>query len=118
MSVTAAVMQAVRTAAQKDLNRSLSTLVTTYVRSLFGLPFLFVYLFAVMAITGSDPPQLHGIFLMHSLAAAMRELIENQSMRDRLAAAGPDTVRRYTSAQAATAHRRIYDRLTMERQSI
>lgn len=54
----------------------------------------------------------------HSLAAAMRELIENQSMRDRLAAAGPATVQRYTWAQAATAHRRIYERLIMERLSI
>ena len=38
ISVFAALMQAVRTAAQKTLNQRMSNLGTTYVRALVGLP--------------------------------------------------------------------------------
>ena len=58
LSVFAALMQAVRTAAQKTLNQRMSTLGTTYVRSLVGLPILAVYLAAVLWHTGEGmvPP--------------------------------------------------------------
>ena len=49
------------------------------------------------------------------LATAMRELIEDQSMRHRLAAAGPATVQRYTWDRAAAAHRAIYEKLPVGR---
>ncbi|MGI9383051.1 MAG: DMT family transporter [Methyloligellaceae bacterium] len=75
ISLTAGFMQAVRTAAQKSLNAHLSTLVTTYVRSLFGLPLMVVFLWVVMA-SGSEPwPELHGTFLFHAFAAAMTQVI-------------------------------------------
>ena len=47
ISIFAALMQAVRTAAQKTLNQTMSTMGTTYVRSLFGLPFLALFDHAV-----------------------------------------------------------------------
>lgn len=52
-----------------------------------------------------------------SLAAAMQKLIENQGVRDRLAAAGHLMVQRFTWAQTAADHRRIYDRLRLDRRS-
>lgn len=74
ISVTGAFMQAVRTAAQKDLNERFSVMVTTYVRSLFGLPFLLVYLWGVLAWTGEASPELHGTFLLYALAAAASQV--------------------------------------------
>jgi len=58
------------------------------------------------------PPSDHD-----SLAAAMRLLVEDQSLQNRLAAAGREIVQRFTWAQAATDHRRIYERLSLERRS-
>ena len=58
------------------------------------------------------PPRDHD-----SLAAAMRKLIENQEVRDRLAAAGRVMVQRFTWAQAAADHRRIYERLGVGQRS-
>ena len=75
ISMTAGFMQAVRTAAQKSLNEHLSTMVTTYVRSLFGLPLMLVFLWVVMATSGEPWPSLSGIFLVHAFAAAMTQVI-------------------------------------------
>jgi drug/metabolite transporter (DMT)-like permease len=55
-SLAAAFFQAMRYAALKELNRHLSATVTTYVRMLFGLPFLAAYLFASMHWTGEAMP--------------------------------------------------------------
>lgn len=55
-SVGAAFFQALRYAALKELNQHLSALVTTYVRMLFGLPFLLAYLAALLAWTGTPLP--------------------------------------------------------------
>jgi len=70
ISVLGALMQAVRTAGQKSLNARLSTMVTTYVRSIFGLPLLLIYLWAVSAGTGQDIPEIHASFLLYALAAS------------------------------------------------
>lgn len=75
ISVAGALMQAVRTAAQKSLNERLSTLVTTYVRSLFGLPLMIAFLWAVMASSGEPWPRLEGPFLLHASAAAMSQVV-------------------------------------------
>ena len=58
ISVFAALMQAVRTAAQKTLVQTLSTLGTTYVRSLVGLPIMVAYLLFVVARLGGGLPPL------------------------------------------------------------
>ena len=63
LSVGAAFLQSVRTAAQRDLNRRMSTLATTYVRSLFGLPVMVVYLAGVLAATGEGLPTLNAAYL-------------------------------------------------------
>ena len=75
ITVFAALMQAVRTAAQKDLNRHLSTLGTTYVRSLFGLPFMAIYLAAVLAWCGGGWPDMNAVFLAHTLAGSIAQVV-------------------------------------------
>lgn len=75
IATLAALMQAVRTAAQKSLNARLSTWMTTYVRSLFGLPFSLVYLWAVMRHEGLGWPELSTAYLANCLAAAAVQVI-------------------------------------------
>lgn len=75
LAVLAALLQAVRTAAQRDLNKRLSTLATTYVRSLFGLPVMVLYLIVVLAMTGEGMPRLNAAYLLFTLAGAMAQVI-------------------------------------------
>lgn len=74
ISVFAAFMQAVRTAAQKAMNERLSVMVTTYSRSLFGLPLMLVYLLLVQGASSEPAPALHATFLAYSLAAAAAQV--------------------------------------------
>lgn len=46
----AVVMQAVRTAAQKDLSRALSPMATTLTRYMYGIPFVALYLFVILQL--------------------------------------------------------------------
>ncbi|MEM1160908.1 MAG: DMT family transporter [Pseudomonadota bacterium] len=57
IALAAALFQAVRTAAQKALNAHLSTWMVTYVRSLFGLPVMLVYLAVVITLEGRIWPE-------------------------------------------------------------
>lgn len=75
LAVLGALLQAIRTAAQRDLNRHLSTLATTYVRSLFGLPVLAVYLAIVLVVTGEGLPAFSIAYLAYTLAGAMAQVI-------------------------------------------
>ena len=75
LAVTAALLQAIRTAAQRDLNKHLSTLATTYVRSLFGLPVLVIYLAVVLAATGERLPDFNLAFLANTFVGAMAQVI-------------------------------------------
>lgn len=74
LAVMGALLQAIRTAAQRDLNRHLSTLDTTYVRSLFGLPFLAVYLLVVLAATGEGLPSFNVAYLTYTFVGAMAQV--------------------------------------------
>ncbi len=74
ISVLGAAMQAVRTAGQKNLNSRLSTMVTTYVRSIFGMPFILAYLWLVSAGTGQEIPEIHAPFLLYSLGASIAQV--------------------------------------------
>lgn len=74
ISILGALMQSVRTAAQKDLNQILSIMVTTYVRALFGVPFLAVFLWFVMRQTGDPIPAFSSIFLFNCIALALSQL--------------------------------------------
>ncbi len=71
----AAFFQALRLAALKELNQYLSTLATTYVRVLFGLPLLAVYLASVLYVTGQTLPALNGRFLAFSTVAAVTQFL-------------------------------------------
>ena len=75
ISVFAALMQAVRTAAQKTLNQSMSTMGTTYVRSLFGMPTLIVFLAAAILYTGHGIPKFNPAFLLHTAVAALTQVL-------------------------------------------
>ncbi|MEX2482436.1 MAG: EamA family transporter [Gammaproteobacteria bacterium] len=75
ISVFAALMQAVRTAAQKSLNQHLSTLGTTYVRALFGLPFMALYLGAVLWQGGGGVPDMNAVFLGYTIAGSLAQVI-------------------------------------------
>ncbi len=75
LAVSGAFLQAIRTAAQRDLNKHLSTLATTYVRSLFGLPLLAIYLAAVMAGTGQGLPSFNAAFLVNTFVGAMAQVL-------------------------------------------
>ncbi len=74
IAMFAALMQAVRTAAQKTLNQSMSTMGTTYVRSLFGMPTLLVFLGAALMYTGHGIPQYNPRFLLHTAVAALTQV--------------------------------------------
>lgn len=75
IAVVAALMQSVRTAAQKQVNAKLSTLMTTYVRSLFGLPLMLVYLLVVMRAEGAGAPDPTPAWLIYVFGAAAFQVI-------------------------------------------
>ncbi len=74
ISVFAALMQAVRTAAQKTLNQSMSNLGTTYVRSLVGLPIMLIYLAFVLAFAGGGIPHFSIRFLAFTFIGAVGQV--------------------------------------------
>lgn len=74
ISIGAAMMQAVRTAGQKSLNARLSTMIVTYVRSIFGMPILLAYLWAVQAATDAPLPHFHIFFFIYSFAASVAQV--------------------------------------------
>ncbi len=75
ISVFAALMQSVRTAAQKTLNARLSTMGTTYVRSLFGLPFLVLFLAGVMAMGGEGWPAWRADFFVFCAIGGLAQVL-------------------------------------------
>lgn len=74
IAVFAALMQAVRTAAQKTLNQTMSNLGTTYVRSLVGLPIMAAYLTIVLISTGRGVPPMSGAYFGLTLAGAISQV--------------------------------------------
>jgi drug/metabolite transporter (DMT)-like permease len=75
ISVFAALMQAVRTAAQKTLNQRMSNLATTYVRSIFGLPLMIAYLAAVLALSGGGVPTMSWTYLLNTFGGALAQVL-------------------------------------------
>lgn len=74
IAMFAGLMQAVRTAGQKRLNADLSTWMTTYVRSIWGLPFMVAYLWVVVRYEGLGAPRLHGAYLATCFAAGASQV--------------------------------------------
>ena len=56
-TVLAAFFQTLRNAMQRELTATLGTVGATHVRFLFGCPFAFVFLAAVMIALGQEPPR-------------------------------------------------------------
>lgn len=75
LSIFAALMQALRTAAQKTLNQSMSTMGTTYVRSLFGVPVLLVFLGLVTIHTGLSAPSFTPMFVLHAFFGGASQVV-------------------------------------------
>ncbi len=75
IAVFAALMQAVRTAGQKTLNASMSTMGTTYVRSAVGLPIMICYLAGVLLYTGGGAPEFTWRYLGHAGAGALSQVL-------------------------------------------
>ena len=75
ISMFAGLIQAVRTAAQKDLNAHLSTVVTTYVRSIFGFPFILAYLACLVIFLDEALPRVHIFFFLNACGAAITQLL-------------------------------------------
>ena len=75
ISMVAGLMQAVRTAAQKAINAQLSTWMTTYVRSIYGLPVMAVYLWVVISWEGLGVPRLHAEYLFHCFMTGVTQVV-------------------------------------------
>ncbi len=75
ISIFAALMQAVRTAGQRTLNQKMSTMGTTYVRSLFGLPLMMLYLFFIMTYVDGAWPKLTLSFLLFVAGGALTQIL-------------------------------------------
>jgi drug/metabolite transporter (DMT)-like permease len=74
-SLAAAAFQALRYAALKELNQHLSASVATYVRMLFGLPFLAAYLAVVMGATGEGLPATPVLFWVYCGVSAIMQFL-------------------------------------------
>ncbi len=76
ITVVTAFLQAVRTAAQKDLNRHLSTMAVTYVRSLFGLPVIAALLAIALVVDARVLPRpFDGYYLVMCLIGAVGQML-------------------------------------------
>lgn len=79
-SAAAALFQSLRYAALKELNRHLSTLVSTYVRILFSFPLQIVYFALVLAIAGMSVPDVNARFVICSALTAMGQFLGTAMM--------------------------------------
>ena len=75
LSIFAALMQAIRTAAQKTLSQTMSTMGTTYVRSLFGLPFIALFLAGLLYLQGGGVPTFSRIFIVYVFGGALSQVL-------------------------------------------
>lgn len=80
-TLMAVIMQAVRTAAQKDLSGALTPMATTLTRYLYGLPFVVLYLVILLTVSPQwrsslSPELIHNtdFILFASIAAVMQIL--------------------------------------------
>ncbi len=80
LTVTAALLQSVRTAGQKELTASLTVLAGTYVRSLIGLPVMLVYLGLVTVATAAPWPAFSLRFAVCCLVTAMTQLAATMAL--------------------------------------
>jgi drug/metabolite transporter (DMT)-like permease len=80
ISMFGALMQAVRTAAQKTLNQRMSNLGTTYVRSVFGLPLMLAFLAYVLTTYGGGWPKMRPDYLLFTAGGAAAQLFATMAL--------------------------------------
>src|ERR1700726_4100344 len=73
-TVIAAAAQTVRNATQRELTAKLGTVGATHVRFLFGFPFAFVFLAAVMIALGQDLPRPPLVFWPWVIVGALAQV--------------------------------------------
>lgn len=74
-TLLAAIMQAVRTAGQKQLSGKLNAMATTSVRYVYSLPFAWAYLWWMLEFRDIDVPNLNNDFLTYALIACVTQII-------------------------------------------
>ncbi|WP_448569914.1 DMT family transporter [Thalassotalea ganghwensis] len=74
-TLLAAVMQAVRTAGQKQLSGQLSAMATTGVRYIFALPFAIAYLVWLLDYRQQSLPVLNDQFIRYALIASVMQIV-------------------------------------------
>jgi len=74
-TLLAALMQAIRTAGQKQLSGHLNAMATTSVRYLYALPFAWLYLWWILDYRELDMPTLTPHFFKYALVACFAQII-------------------------------------------
>lgn len=74
-TLLAALMQAVRTAGQKQLTAHLNAMATTGVRYIYALPFAWLYLWWMLYFRNESMPDLNGQFLQYAIIACVMQII-------------------------------------------
>jgi drug/metabolite transporter (DMT)-like permease len=75
ITIAAALLQNVRMALQKQLNETLSTVGTTYVRSLYGLPLALLYVVLLTAWPGNSLPDFNLNFLFYCMLGGSAQIL-------------------------------------------
>ena len=75
ITLWAALAQTIRNAAQRSLTAELGTLGATLVRFLYGVPFAFLWLFAVQAVSKAEIPSASFGFLLWTLLGAVSQIV-------------------------------------------
>ena len=75
ITITAALLQNIRMALQKQLNTELSTAGTTYVRSLYGLPLSFLYLFGLVIWLDIPLPEFNVEFVFYCMLGGSAQIL-------------------------------------------
>lgn len=74
-TIVASGAQTLRNALQRELTSTLGTVGATHVRFLYGLPFGWLFLSLVLAISGAKFPALHGEMLLWTFIGAVTQII-------------------------------------------
>ncbi len=74
-TLLAALMQAIRTAGQKQLTAHLNAMATTGVRYIYALPFAWLYLWWMLDYRALSLPPLNSQFLQYALVACVMQII-------------------------------------------
>lgn len=79
-SAAAAMFQALRYAALKEINRHLSTLCSTYVRIIYAFPLQTIYLIGLLGVTGAPLPAINTRFVVCSALTAIGQFVGTAMM--------------------------------------